>query len=141
MASLWKICRNNRSWKVKDAEDQSDIDRLYQPEKSNSTKPVRYLNAWTYSLLILIVLVLFMFGLLVGFYLRESQKKDNSESLQSDRKDGFDAVTLESVHENIIYNIKGERAIQYIHLGQFPAGSSVVIKQTVSSRFPGWSFL
>ncbi|KAL3847988.1 hypothetical protein ACJMK2_018875 [Sinanodonta woodiana] len=115
MASLWKLCRNNRTWKVKDAEDQSDIDRLYQPEKPNSTKAVRYLNAWTYSLLILIVLVLFLFGLLVGFYLRESQNKDNSESLQSARKDGFDAVTLESVHENIIYNIKGERAIRYIH--------------------------
>ncbi|OWF51898.1 N-acetylated-alpha-linked acidic dipeptidase-like protein [Mizuhopecten yessoensis] len=101
-----------RSWSSMDSIDPADIRRLYDPESSSKSSSVRCVSTWMFSLLILGSTVLFLIGLLVGYYVRESQNLDSDRTIghcyYGERSDGFSKQQLESAHENIMYSLSSE---------------------------------
>ncbi|XP_033760939.1 aminopeptidase NAALADL1-like [Pecten maximus] len=101
-----------RSWSSMDSIDPADIRRLYDPESSSKSSSVRCVSTWMFSLLILGSTVLFLIGLLVGYYVRESQNLDTDGSIAhcfyGERSDGFSQEQVDSAHENIMYLLSSE---------------------------------
>ncbi|XP_069104566.1 aminopeptidase NAALADL1-like [Argopecten irradians] len=101
-----------RSWSSMDSIDPADIRRLYDPESSTKSSSVRCVSTWMFSLLILGSTVLFLIGLLVGYYVKESQNLDTDGTIAhcfyGERSDGFSQEQVESAHENVMYLLSSE---------------------------------
>ena len=109
--------RNNkilREWNKLDSLDSSDVCLLYQAEKL-TLKSGR--NNWRKYFSVYFVLIgfitLFLFGILVGFYVRESQKVSSTCDNEKQRKDGFDYDKVQSVHQNIMYYMSQKSVTDY----------------------------
>jgi hypothetical protein len=94
-----------RSWSTVESEDPNDIGRLYTPEQPEQKKVKKIYSTWAFSLIILSLSVVFLVGLLVGYYLKDSQKDECTFGKRSDK---FDSEKLYKVHENIMYFISNE---------------------------------
>ena len=94
-----------RSWSTVESEDPNDIGRLYTPEQPEQKKLKKTYSTWAFSLIILSLSVVFLVGLLVGYYLKDSQKVECTFGKRSDK---FDSEKLYKVHENIMYFISNE---------------------------------
>jgi hypothetical protein len=111
-----KLGRHTRTWTPVDTEDPSDVHRLCNTEQVETTRRTRCISTWTFSLIVLAISVLFLLGLLVGYYIRES---DNNTPCESDYEydggiDISDADKLEAIHNNIMYDISGDNVLKYI---------------------------
>lgn len=95
-----------------DSEDPNDVLRLYSPEpaprKSGTGKCV---STWTFSLVSLGFAVLFLIGLFVGYYVRESQSLETDIHCSdfTERTDKLNPSQLKIVHENVMYYLSAER--------------------------------
>lgn len=95
-----------------DSIDPADLRRLYEPESSAKSSSVRCVSTWMFSLLILGSTVLFLIGLLVGYYVKESQHVDTDKGIShcyyGQRSDGFTQEQVDSAHENVMYLVSSE---------------------------------
>ncbi|KAL5004027.1 hypothetical protein ScPMuIL_017483 [Solemya velum] len=105
-----------RIWNPNDSEDPSDTRRLYEADPPKTLKRGRCISTWTFSLLILAASVLFLMGLFIGYYVRESQSGPTNDSCNGvmQRKDSFDPQKLESIHKNHMNFLSSENVRRYI---------------------------
>lgn len=92
-------------------------DRLLRAESRTSvTKPRRGLSVWTFSLLVIGLCVLFLLGFCLGFYVRESQSSvdDILAECGEGRQDEKKQTPLASIHEDIMYRVRGEDIRQFM---------------------------
>ena len=113
MAASLKVMKSSRSWKVKDSNDSEDLEKLFGSGNVSYTKPVSCNKYWTLYLFLIGVLALFLFGIVVGFYLRADPKVFEECARSNKREDGFDAEKLQAVHNNIMYYMSGDRIGKY----------------------------
>ena len=113
MASGGKTGKYLRHWNNSDSLEPSDLCQLYEANRV-SLKSGRSWRAYmTIYLVFIAFLVLFLFGILVGFYVRESQKVSNACGTQQRRTDGLDSEKLQSVHQNIMYYLSSKSIESY----------------------------
>ncbi|VDI78054.1 N-acetylated-alpha-linked acidic dipeptidase [Mytilus galloprovincialis] len=93
-----------RSWSTV-SDDPNDVGRIYTPETPAQKKLKRTFSTWAFSLIILSLSVMFLVGLMVGYFLKESHE---DESSFGKRRDKIDTHMLHSVHENIMYFISND---------------------------------
>ncbi|CAC5363654.1 NAALAD [Mytilus coruscus] len=93
-----------RSWSTV-SDDPNDVGRIYTPETPAQKKLKRTFSTWAFSLVILSLSVMFLVGLMVGYFLKESHE---DESSFGKRRDKIDTHMLHSVHENIMYFISND---------------------------------
>ncbi|XP_063429978.1 N-acetylated-alpha-linked acidic dipeptidase 2-like [Mytilus trossulus] len=93
-----------RSWSTV-SDDPNDVGRIYTPDTPAQKKLKRTFSTWAFSLIILSLSVMFLVGLMVGYFLKESHE---DESSFGKRRDKIDTHMLHSVHENIMYFISND---------------------------------
>lgn len=116
MATAMGSFGKQRIWNPNDSEDPSDTRRLYEADPPKTLKRGRCISTWTFSLLILAASVLFLMGLFIGYYVRESQSGPTNDSCNGvmQRKDSFDPQKLESIHKNHMNFLSSENVRRYI---------------------------
>lgn len=115
MATAMGSFGKQRIWSPNDSEDPSDTRRLYEADPPKTLKRGRCISTWTFSLLILAASVLFLMGLFIGYYVRESQSASRNVSCSGVmRKDNFDLEKLESIHKNHMNFLSSENVRRYI---------------------------
>ena len=92
-----------RQWNKLDSLDPSDVCLLYQTEKLTYKSGRNWRKYFSVYFVLIGFISLFLLGVLVGFYVRESQKFSSTCDNEKQRKDGLDREQMQSVHQNIMY--------------------------------------
>ncbi|XP_046369194.2 aminopeptidase NAALADL1-like [Haliotis rufescens] len=107
MATPDRSYRRYRSWNADIDETGSDALLDYPSTESIPSKRPRCVSLWTCVLAVVTVVILFLLGFCLGYYIRESLSATQIQTFDcaSYRKDKFNDSKLESVHEKIMYFI------------------------------------
>ena len=102
-----------RHWNNSDSLEPSDICRLYETDRVTVKSGKSWRTSVIFYLVFIAFVTLFLFGILVGFYVRESQKVSSTCVNQQRRTDGLDREKLQSVHQNIMYYVSPKSIENY----------------------------
>ncbi|XP_046568867.1 glutamate carboxypeptidase 2-like [Haliotis rubra] len=107
MATPDRSYRRYRSWNADIDEMGNDALLDYPSTESIPSKRPRCVSLWTCVLAVVTVVILFLLGFCLGYYIRESLNAAQIQTFDcaSYRKDKFNDSKLESVHEKIMYFI------------------------------------